>query len=83
MEGFHYVIVDFLAQLADPGKSTAKAADDVVAVAWIAEHELAAYPLAEGLLPILQQARLAQRGQKLGLHDPNGLGIDFMPIGAD
>lgn len=78
-EGFHYVIIDFLARLADPDQTAIKPADDASAAAWVAESELADYPIAEGLLPILARARLAHRGAKLGLMDRDGLGTDFFP----
>ena len=79
-EGFHYVIVDFMAYLADPNQTEIKPADDASAAAWVAEDELMNYPIAEGLLPILERARLAHRGGKLGLADVTGLGTDFIPI---
>ena len=78
-EGFHYVIVDFLARLADPARIAIKPADDACDAAWVAENELGKYLVAEGLLPILVRARLAHRGEKLGLVDGDGCGTDFMP----
>ncbi len=78
-EGFHYLIVDFLARLTDPRRPEARPADDVTAAAWIAEEELSDYPLAEGLLPILERARMAHRGEKIGLIDATGRGTDFIP----
>jgi hypothetical protein len=78
-EGFHYVIVDFLGRLADPNPTAIRPADDAAACAWVAESELVQYPIAEGLLPILQRARRACRGEALGLADVAGLGRDFMP----
>lgn len=78
-EGFHYIIVDFLARLDSPEYSEIRPADDASAAAWVAENELYQYPIAEGLLPILQRARLAHRGEKLGLVDVEGLGTDFVP----
>ena len=77
-EGFHYVIIDFLARLADPAQTAIKPADDASAAAWVAENELNNYPIAEGLLPILARARLAHRGEALGLVDVDGLGTDFI-----
>lgn len=78
-EGFHYVIVDFLARLDNPNQTEVKPSDDARAAAWVAENELNDYPIAEGLLPILARARLAHRGEKLGLADLEGFGTDFMP----
>jgi 8-oxo-dGTP diphosphatase len=79
-EGFHYVIVDFLATLVDPNQTDIRPADDASSAAWVAEGQLAAYPIAEGLLPILGRARLAHRGEKLGLSDPTGRCTDFIPL---
>jgi mutator protein MutT len=79
-EGFHYVIIDFLAYLIDPANTNIIPADDASAAAWVAENELSHYPIAEGLLPILERARLAYRGEKLGLADIKGLATDFIPI---
>ena len=78
-EGFHYLIVDFLAHLAEPGHAAIHPADDASAAAWVAEADLSQYAIAEGLLPILERARLAHRGAKLGLADVAGLGTDFIP----
>lgn len=78
-EGFHYVIVDFLASLQDPAQTALRPADDVTAAAWVAESELADYPVAEGVLPILARARLARRGRISGLADEGGGGTDFLP----
>lgn len=78
-EGFHYVIIDFLAQLKDPAQTAARPADDADDCAWVAEEELGQYPVAEGLLPILERARLAHRGHAAGLLDVQGAGTDFIP----
>ena len=77
-EGFHYVIVDFLARLADPSQISVRPADDVTDAAWIAAKDLADYPVAEGLLPILERARQAHRGAAMGLADSVGAGTDFL-----
>jgi len=78
-EGFHYIIIDFLAYLNDPSQTAISPDDDASAAAWVAEDELDQYPIAEGLLPILARARLAHRGETLGLTDVAGLGSDFFP----
>lgn len=79
-EGFHYLIVDFLARIADPNHTTPNPSDDATEAAWVEEAELSRYAIAEGLLPILKRARLAHRGSALGLADADGLGTDFIPI---
>ncbi len=78
-EGFHYVIVDFLARISNFNQAEIQSADDASAAAWVAEDELSQYPIADGLLPILERARLAHRGESLGLGDAEGLGTDFIP----
>jgi hypothetical protein len=78
-EGFHYLIVDFLAYLTHPKQTTVYPADDAIACAWVAENELQHYPIAEGLLPILERARRVQGGELLGLADMTGFGTDFLP----
>jgi len=78
-EGFHYLIIDFLAFLNNPSQTAIRPADDAMACAWVAETDLSQYPIAEGLLPILRQARRASRGETLGLVDVAGLGGDFIP----
>ena len=79
-EGFHYIVIDFLGHLQPGSSQVARAADDAMDVDWIAETDLSQYPLAEGLLPIIEKARLAHRGAALGLvpripHAP----ADFLP----
>ena len=77
-EGFHYLIVDFLAYLIDPKQTAIHPADDASAAAWVAKADLHQYSIAEGLLPILEKARRAQRGETFGLADMSGLGTDFL-----
>jgi ADP-ribose pyrophosphatase YjhB (NUDIX family) len=79
LEGFHYVIVDFLARLADGSTQEASAGDDATDLAWIAESDLPNYPVADGLLPIIEKARLAHRGSSLGLHCGDETNTDFIP----
>lgn len=80
LEGFHYVVIDFLARLQDPANTACHPADDVLEVAWVAEHRLGDYHIAEGLLPILERARRALRGEALGLQDRQESGTDFIPV---
>ncbi|QSA97446.1 NUDIX hydrolase [Methylococcus sp. EFPC2] len=77
-EGFHYLIVDFLARLTSPAETAPSAGDDVTAAAWVAPEHLRDYPIAGGLVPILEQGRRAHRGEILGLHDADGAGSDFI-----
>lgn len=79
LEGFHYVILDFLATAQAPNAQP-HAADDVSEARWVALDELDGYAIAEGFLPILQRAERARRGESLGLHDTEGGGTDFLPL---
>ena len=80
LEGFHYVIIDFLASLRNPEQYACRPADDVVDAAWIAPKDLQAYPVAEGLLPIVECAWRAWQGESSGLMDRLGTGTDFLPL---
>lgn len=79
-EGFHYIIVDFLAALQDPERTDCHPDDDVVAAVWSPYERLSEFDIADGLLPILERARRAQRGEDLGLKDISGKGSDFIPM---
>lgn len=80
VEGFHYVIMDFLAHLTQFNATTPIAADDVIDARWVTETELSGLDLAEGLLPILQRARQIHQGElQGGLHDVSGTKSDFLP----
>lgn len=79
LEGFHYVILDFLATLRDAGHNRPRPGDDALEAAWVSLDELGGYPLGEGLAPILQRARRIARGERGGLRDWEGQGSDFIP----
>lgn len=79
LEGFHYIVIDFLGHLqSDP--ALASAADDAGALAWVASDELAGYPVAEGLLPIIERARQVHRGAAAGLEDRSGVSTDYVAV---
>lgn len=80
LEGFHYVIIDFLGRLTETHSIPARAGDDAIDAAWIADSELSGYPIAEGLLPIIDRARLAHRGIALGLESTVPAQSDFLPV---
>ncbi|MEE9424319.1 MAG: NUDIX domain-containing protein [Methylococcales bacterium] len=80
VEGFHYVIMDFLAHLTQSVVATPIAADDVSDARWVTQLELAELDVAEGLLPILQRARQIHQGElQGGLYDVTGMKSDFLP----
>ncbi len=78
IEGFHYVIVDFLGFLDTADPPPPRAADDARAAAWVAREALNGYDLAAGLAPILERSLLLWRGAKGGLVDVSGEGSDFI-----
>jgi ADP-ribose pyrophosphatase YjhB (NUDIX family) len=78
-QGFHYVIVDFLGTLVAGSDADCRPADDAANAAWVAPDELATYPLAPGLAPILERARRALSGEDLGLVARELPMTDFLP----
>jgi 8-oxo-dGTP diphosphatase len=80
IEGFHYVIVDFLAELPAGAALALRAADDVRDARWVALSELDGYDLVEGMREVVL-AGLACReaGGNLGLSDAAGSGRLFLP----
>ncbi|KXJ41894.1 MAG: hypothetical protein AXA67_03650 [Methylothermaceae bacteria B42] len=78
IEGFHYLIVDFLAVLAHGPAPLPIPGDDALEAEWVAESEWKSYALAEGLLPILNAAVNLRRSGKGGLLDVDGRGTDFV-----
>ena len=55
-DDFHYVILDYLARVIG-GPPAPVPGDDVRDARWVAPDELAALPLTEGLIPVLERAR--------------------------
>ncbi len=80
IEGFHYVIVDFLGFLDTADPPCPKAADDALAAAWVTREALNGYDLAAGLAPILDRSLLLWQGEKGGLADVSGEVSDFIAV---
>lgn len=79
LEGFHYVIVDFLVQLIDVEQSCPVAGSDVAEAEWIALADLPRYPLVEGLSEIIRRSHQALiNGENSGLHGTGKTGLDFI-----
>lgn len=79
IEGFHYVIMDFLAELVDPEIGDPKAQSDVSEARWMALDELADFDLVDGLFPIIMRSYQVYIGEYVaGLYDANGGGTDFI-----
>lgn len=68
IENFHYVIIDFLAQLTDQDRDFPVAQSDVAEARWVDIENLADYSLVEGLAEIIQRShRLSLIGASGGL----------------
>ncbi|WP_083930146.1 NUDIX hydrolase [Methylovulum miyakonense] len=78
-EGFHYVIMDFLAVLAEPASGEPVAQSDVSEARWLCLHDLPNYPLVDGLLEIIMRSHRVFNGEySAGLYDANGRHTDFI-----
>ena len=62
LEGFHYVIIDFLVALRDEGNAVPMAQSDVLDAKWIDVDKLGALPLVEGLADIILRAHTCRKG---------------------
>jgi len=79
VEGFHYVIVDFLATLQSALPATPRAAGDVSEARWVPMNEIDRLRLGDGLSPILVVAEAMAAGKAVGgLIDVAGSGLDFI-----
>lgn len=79
VEGFHYVIVDFLAAPLAPGPPEPAPASDVSAAVWVAVAELAGYDLVDGVREVILAARAGlEAGGGAGLIDSDGTGGLFV-----
>lgn len=78
IEGFHYLIVDFLGLLDLPDPPSPRAGDDAAEARWICACEWSRYALGDGLLPILTRAQRLYQGGGGGLVDIDGQGTDFV-----
>lgn len=78
IEGFHYLIVDFLGFLDLPDPPSPKAGDDAAEARWVSPKEWNQYALGDGLLPILRRAQKLHQGWRGGLAEISGQGTDFV-----
>ncbi|GAB6067903.1 hypothetical protein JCM13664_12220 [Methylothermus subterraneus] len=78
LDGFHYLIVDFLGFLDHLDPPLPKAGDDALEARWIDLEEWSAYELGDGLWPILVRAQRLHRGGVGGLVNVDGRGADFV-----
>lgn len=75
VEGFHYVIIDFLALLAGEENCRPVAKSDVSEARWVSLDQLDAYDLVEGLAEIILRT---YQMDNAGLHDVDANGTDFI-----
>ena len=79
IEDFHYVVIDFLAQLISSDNEMPIARTDVSDVRWVSIERLKEYELVPGLEEIITRTDLAlQEGKLPGLIDASGLGTDYV-----
>ena len=84
VEGFHYVIIDFLALLADQENCQPVAKSDVSEARWVTFEELDAYNLVEGLAEIILRTYDVYNGDRIaGLYDVDAIGSDYIIPGVD
>ncbi len=78
-DGFHYVIIDFLAGANHAGAFDVYPASDVNDARWVGNGDLCAYDLVEGLAEIIAVSRTLNPGtQTGGLRNTNGTPADFV-----
>lgn len=79
LEGFHYVIIDFLAELIEPNNCHPSAQSDVAEASWVHIDDLNRYALVEGLAEILLRAYAAKTGTSPSGLSPNAdLATDYV-----
>jgi mutator protein MutT len=84
VEGFHYVIIDFLALLVDEENSQPVAKSDVSEAKWVGLEQLNDYDLVEGLAEIILRTYNMFNGDHIaGLYDVNATGSDYILPGVN
>ncbi|MFM8445457.1 MAG: NUDIX hydrolase [Methylococcus sp.] len=78
VEGFHYVIIDFLTRLAPDSPLNPEPATDAAEACWIDPLEIHVLDLVEGLEPVIHAA-LATRDHRSGLSPEPTLGWLYVP----
>ncbi|MEQ1531761.1 MAG: NUDIX hydrolase, partial [Methylococcales bacterium] len=79
LEGFHYVIIDFLAELTNQTAEQPRAQTDVSEACWIAVNQLSRYHLVPGLAAIIQRSQTVLNNSDFtGLGDVTGTGTDYI-----
>ena len=79
VEGFHYVIIDYLALLVDEENSQPIAQSDVSEARWVSLEHLGDYDLVAGLAEIIWRTYNAYNGNHIaGLYDVDATGSDYI-----
>ena len=79
VEGFHYVIIDYLALLADEEHGQPVAKSDVSEARWVSLEDLDAYDLVDGIAEIILRTYIMYSGgHSAGLYDVDATGSDFI-----
>jgi 8-oxo-dGTP diphosphatase len=79
IEGFHYVIIDFLALLADEENSEPIPQSDVSEARWVNLENLIDYDLVAGLADIILRTYKVYNGELIaGLYDVDITGSDYI-----
>jgi len=79
VEGFHYVIIDYLVQLADEENSQPVAQTDVSEARWVSLEQLFDYDLVSGLAEIILRTYKVYNGDHVaGLYDVDATGSDYI-----
>lgn len=78
-DGFHYVIIDFLAGTENYGSFALRPAHDVSEVRWVDPSDFSDYEIVEGLIEIIHRSRtLSLDRTNGGLRDLSGSRSDFV-----
>jgi 8-oxo-dGTP diphosphatase len=79
IEGFHYIIIDFLSILMDETGIVPIAQSDVAEARWVSIERLADYNLVAGLTEIIMQTyNLINGNHMAGLYDLDSSGTDYI-----
>ncbi len=79
VEGFHYVIIDYLVQLSDEENSQPVAQSDVSEARWVSLENLFDYDLVAGLAEIILRTYKVYNGEHVaGLYDIDATGSDYI-----
>jgi mutator protein MutT len=84
VEGFHYVIIDYLALLVNQENSQPVAQSDVSDARWVNWEHLVDYDLVEGLADIILRTYKVFKGDHIaGLYDVHATGSDYILPGIN